>query len=97
MNQKVVQFEMAAGMQMTKPLVATGENFPDALCGGALAGKWNVPLVMVNSANSAGVSELVNEKAAIRHGYFLGGNNAINNSICEAIAAKTDMTFDPNA
>ena len=92
-NKAVVDFELKSGMTTDKPVVATGENYADALTGAPLAGKNNSVMVLVKDANSAGVSVLAANKTKIKHGYFLGGIAAIPDAVCTAIAKKTDMKF----
>lgn len=92
-NKAVVNFELRNGMSAVRPLVATGKNYADALAGGPLAGKTNSVLVLAKSADSAGVSALVNHKASIKYGYVLGGPVAVPDAVCQSIAAKTSMKF----
>ena len=97
MNKKVVDFEVANGMSLAKPVVASGKNYPDALAGGALAGKWNSALALVANADSAPVSSIVAAKEGIGHGYVLGGPYAVSYKTCTGIADKTDMVFVEDA
>ena len=45
--------KFAAGYNFKNIYLATGDNYPDAICGSALAGKESAPIVLVNSSNTA--------------------------------------------
>lgn len=62
-----------------KAVVATGENFPDGLCGGPLAAASNAPLLLTKEGNTKASQYAVEQK--ISAGYVLGGANAVKNDV----------------
>jgi putative cell wall-binding protein/O-glycosyl hydrolase/chitodextrinase len=44
--------KFAKGFDLTNIYLATGANYPDAICGSALAGKVNAPIVLINTGNT---------------------------------------------
>ncbi|MGI6217648.1 MAG: cell wall-binding repeat-containing protein [Coriobacteriales bacterium] len=73
-------------------LVATGMNFPDALSGGALAGRRGTVLMLVDSAtkrSSAGeycINNVVKKNASkISTGTFLGGTGAVSGKLAAKV------------
>jgi putative cell wall-binding protein len=69
---------------------ATGENFPDALAGGAFAGKIGTVLLLVadDDTGRIGIESVVGaNSAAINSGYVLGGPGTVNASIMTALEA----------
>jgi len=62
---------------------ATGEKFPDALAGGTLAGKWGSVLLITpsDSLHSSVESKLETYKAGIDHVQFMGGTNALSDTV----------------
>ena len=67
-------------------LVATGQNFPDALAGAALAGKVGSPLLLAHAATDATVNTMRTHRASISNFYVLGGEAAVPTSLANAIA-----------
>ena len=45
--------KFASGYDLTNIYLATGADYPDAICGSALAGKENAPIILVNSKDTA--------------------------------------------
>jgi putative cell wall-binding protein len=73
-----------------KLAAATGENFPDALAGGAFAGKIGTVLLLVSddAAGRAGIESVVGtNSAAISYGYVLGGPGTVSESLKTALEA----------
>jgi hypothetical protein len=59
---------------------ATGDNYPDALAGGAFAGHKNTVLLLVHAEAEGGLSGLnliSDHKDEIGKGYILGGSAAV--------------------
>ncbi len=65
--------------------LATGENFPDALCGGPLAAKKGAPLLLTKSSSLTDALKiwLNREKSSLVSGkaYILGGTQAISSDV----------------
>ena len=60
------------GKDANTAVIAWGNNFPDALCGGPLAMKLDAPLILVADNNSGKATSFV-KKNSIRKGTALGG------------------------
>lgn len=74
------------------PVFATGENFPDALAGGVLAGVKGAPLLLVSPDTSVNHDALswinsVHEFPVGRIAYVLGGTDAVSEAVSEDIAS----------
>ena len=75
--------------------IATGEAFPDALSGGALAAELMSPLVLVNNSTSvSGLYDYLNERLPGRI-YVLGGKAAVSDYAMECLRNNTVMTPPP--
>ncbi|MBQ0005298.1 MAG: cell wall-binding repeat-containing protein [Clostridiales bacterium] len=69
-------------------VVASGENYPDALAGGYLAYKRNAPLITVNSSSEIAVADYINKKLC--NGgtvYILGGTLSVSSNFENRIKA----------
>jgi putative cell wall-binding protein len=67
-------------------LFATGENFPDALSGSALAGQGGFPIVLVSPNMPSGViSSLRANRDMMKMKYILGGEGVVPNNILDSI------------
>ena len=81
------------GTVLNKPVFATGENFPDALAGGVLAGVNNNPIVLVSPDTSVNTDALNWIKST--HGfdpdsdlaYVLGGVDAVSEAVSDEISS----------
>ena len=81
------------GAQVNRPVFATGENFPDALAGGVLAGKNDNPIVLVSPDTSVNTEALNWIKST--HGfnpdsdfaYVLGGVDAVSEQVSDEISS----------
>ncbi len=60
--------------------VATGQNFPDALSGAALAPKYNSPLILASDSLSSSMESFLSSKG-VGKAYILGGSAVVNDSI----------------
>ena len=70
-------------------MLATGDNFPDALAAGALAYGQNIPILLVRGgALSAGTTAFLDsETTAIAQVIVLGGTSAVSADVATAVAA----------
>ena len=59
--------------------VATSRDFADALCGAALAGSMQAPIVLVKDASSKTIGELVSSE--INHLFVFGGRFAVSEAV----------------
>lgn len=74
------------------PVFATGENFPDALAGGVLAGRKDAPLLLVSpdtSVNHDALNWIKSTHEFVRNGtaYVLGGTDAVSEAVSADIAS----------
>lgn len=74
------------------PVFATGENFPDALAGGVLAGKKDAPLLLVSPDTTVNRDALNWINSTLRFplgkiAYVLGGTNAVDETVSADIAS----------
>jgi len=75
-------------------LIATGDNFPDALAGGPAAYANHLPILLVHtdsipSATSSAISSL-----GIKHAVILGGTAAVSDAVKGQIDSATGTTSD---
>lgn len=81
------------GAKLNSPVFATGENFPDALAGGVLAGKKNSPIVLVSPDTSVNTDALNWIKstggfdAGSDFAYVLGGIDAVSDAVSDQISS----------
>ena len=71
-------------------IVASGVNFADALAGSYLAAKKNAPILIVNDANIANVTDYIKEN--VHKGgtvYILGGNVAVSSKMESGLGSYT--------
>lgn len=70
----------------------TGQNYPDALAAGPLAGAQDGLLILVNPADpSTAVNFLKPYKDAVQHAYVAGGTNALGENVTAQIADTLNM------
>ncbi len=93
---EIVRHELSSGLgfKMNGVLLATGENFPDALAAGPLAGKRTVPLLLVDGSGNAASSFLKSYSSSISYGNVVGGPAAISNSTATKVAAAMGIEFE---
>lgn len=75
------------GQQPTEILVTRGDNFPDALAGGALGGVLGVPVVLTESPSKLGKAAedyLAGQCANLRTVRVLGGRRAVSDDVFKA-------------
>lgn len=72
------------------PVFATGENFPDALAGGVLAGEKGVPLLLVSpdtAVNHDALNWINSTHMFDNTAYVLGGTDAVSETVSADIAS----------
>ncbi|HEX2142468.1 MAG TPA: cell wall-binding repeat-containing protein, partial [Candidatus Limnocylindria bacterium] len=70
--------------------VATGDNFPDALAGGALAAQLGVPLLLVKRTSIPSVVMAEIQRLDPLHIFVLGGTGAVANGVLSLLAPHDD-------
>ena len=65
-------------------VLAYGRNFPDGLCGGALAAAINAPVILVEDAYIDEAAAFVQEKG-VMNGYILGGTGLLSDDSVRTI------------
>jgi len=72
-------------------VIATGENFPDALAGASLAKAYDCPLLLVtkDSLPSETIEEI--NRLGATEAIVLGGEGAISSSVCSQIQSQTSI------
>lgn len=73
-------------------LLAVGDNFPDGLCGGALAYQLHAPVILVQSGNKADYAKKYVKNNNIEKAVVLGGENAMKKALVNEILGR-----DPKA
>ncbi|MHB1341474.1 MAG: cell wall-binding repeat-containing protein [Coriobacteriia bacterium] len=75
----VAQYGVSLGMMWDGVGIATGENFPDALCAGPLLGSNNAVMLLTTTASlsSDAAAKLNTNKAMITKATFVGGTGAV--------------------
>lgn len=77
-------------LQPATPVFATGENFPDALAGGVLAGVKKAPLVLVSpdtAVNHDALNWINSTNAFTKTAYVLGGLDAVSGTVSADISS----------
>ena len=74
--------------------VATGQNYPDALTGSALAGSLEAPVVLVRPDHLPAVTAAELERLEPQSVVILGGSAAVSDAVANQIAALTGVSVD---
>ena len=93
----IAEHAIAEGvLGVDKVVIATGENFPDALAASALCGRNESVLLLVSSNNTTTIDEvLVTYQYEVTMGYFLGDENSISSSVRDKVTALfEDVTLE---
>jgi putative cell wall-binding protein len=86
-SRRIAEWEVTHGLSWNVPLMATGNNYPDALAGAAVAGNTHSPLLLVANATDTTVDALRANRTAISNYYILGGESAVSSSLANTIAS----------
>ena len=65
-------------------VIAVGDNFPDGLCGGALAYQLKAPVILTLAGRETDAKQYVTERR-IKKGVVLGGTNAMKDALINGI------------
>jgi hypothetical protein len=69
-------------------IVATGEDFPDAMCAAGLAGLYNCPIVITNTDTLNETSENLLKKLGTTNALVLGGTGAVSENVEERLSTE---------
>ncbi len=61
--------------------IATGQNFPDALAGAAIAGHLGAPILLVNDAGIPAIVATELSKLSLKHIFILGSSAVVSNAV----------------
>lgn len=85
-SSKIASWCLSQGMSVANVGVASGDNFPDALAGGALCGKNNSVIVLANNSDHSCITGLISSnKANITKGYVFGGEAAVSKGVWNSL------------
>jgi putative cell wall-binding protein/LmbE family N-acetylglucosaminyl deacetylase len=73
----IAQHALAEGCAFERVALASGENYPDALSGGAFVGSKGGVVLLASSSNDAAFNFLANSSDSIKDCYVLGGVYAL--------------------
>ena len=84
---KIAEFELSTniGFTVDGALLATGQNFPDALAAGAVSGKRLTPLLLVDPGARQACGFLSKYSGEVSRVTFVGGTNAIGDAEAASI------------
>lgn len=86
---KIAKWAMSNGLSLARPSVATGQNYPDALAGAALAGSKGSVLLLADKTSDPTVALLSSRKSSVASGYFFGGTSAVTPALASHIEKVT--------
>lgn len=89
-NQAVIAATVPAGRSVNTLILASGNNFPDALAGGALAAKLKAPLVLSPGSTLSGEAHALIASSHPRNVLLLGGERALTPSLSKQIQQISD-------
>lgn len=89
---QIAKYVVAHGLSMDNVMIATGENFPDALSAGPIAGSRN-SVVLLTNGGSVTEDYLKQYKGKINKAYIVGGENAVNDSNAKKLSASIGLNY----
>jgi|GEM_PF-1136613 fibronectin type 3 domain-containing protein/putative cell wall-binding protein len=75
-NLKIID-EFSAQLNLATCCIATGQSFPDALAGSALAAQTNSPVILVNSLTNTSVGNFIDQKSDLISKLIVFGGTAV--------------------
>lgn len=93
---EIVRYELSSGLgfSMNGLLLATGENFPDALAAGPLAGRRSSPLLLVDPSGDTASSFVGAYRGSISYANIVGGPAAISNPTATKVGVAMGVEFE---
>ncbi|HHV65407.1 MAG TPA: hypothetical protein GXX46_10105 [Peptococcaceae bacterium] len=96
-NIKILQ-EFKSELNLANTYLATGESFPDALAGSALAYQSSAPLILVsNPLNSSTATFLKDNSSSISKLTVLGGTGAVSEAVLNSAAGISNTSISAPA
>ncbi len=93
---KIADWATYNGMSYEGIAIATGENFPDALSGGALCGKRESLILLASEyENTKVIQKLSDNKAAIKQANIFGGDAVISTNLYQKMQEATLGDSEP--
>ena len=78
--------KFASGYDFANIYLATGANYPDAICGSVLAGKEKAPIILVNNSSTSGQNTFVKSIIAkVKKINVLGGEGVVTQNTVKSI------------
>lgn len=81
--------EFSTDLNFKTTYLTSGEDFPDALCGSAAAGKSNSPIILINTNYFKGRSLIKSKLSDIDYFKVLGGSGIISDKFVQSILFPT--------
>jgi putative cell wall-binding protein len=97
---QIAQFAYENGLRSERLVIASGENFPDALAGGVLAARNRATLMITPSALTDGALHPIGKASADRSAphaidwYVLGGEVAVGQDVVTSLAGVLGVTAE---
>lgn len=89
---KIMSYAVNAGMNVSNVYLATGNNFPDALAAGPVAGKLRAPLLLVDPGIEYAHTVLANYRGNVNVATVVGGTSAV--SAIDALSLARTLGLD---
>ena len=83
---QVAAWSAERGLGFSRPIVATGKGYADALAAASVCGKHGSALLLADSATAPTVEVLKRHKSSVERAYVAGGESAMPASLSDAIA-----------
>jgi beta-glucosidase len=78
--------KFAAGFDLSNIYLATGVNYPDAICSSALAGKEKAPIILINSSNTAAQNTYVKSIISkVKKINIVGGEGVLPSTVIQKV------------
>ena len=87
---RVAQWSASHGLTWSRPAVATGRDYPDALAGAALQGMRACPLLLVDAATNPTVALMRVDGSRASSVTVLGGTGAVSDALAGSLFSSQD-------
>lgn len=83
-----IRTSQAGFSQSNYAVIASGQNFPDAMAGGQLAGYLRAPLLITSPTGISSGLQAELQRLGVDTVYLLGGQNVLSNAIFSSLAGN---------